>query len=387
MAPHGPSGIPPPLVGGKQQTLAELHAEDLFYEARASELADAVQHRTVRWVDLPPVMAPAPDRPPSGEEVIKVEELVSPDKLMKKVFLLAGDEFSDWQLDSFSSKDGMLLSIAPHAVNRYVKEGPISAELYGPVMADFVLVTNMSKPGQSWYELSVASLEDYVAAWCDCQPSVTILCLGFWDVVLGKVAWTPESVSPGVYGRYVLYHLDLFLNEARRYCFRNRICFDGWMCNHRFLYLGLPAWLSLTPDIESSFTIAASTWRRMRQFMYKDIYALEDLMWSKYRMVTFNPQVPSALLGTSGVYFRLGRRYSRYYVAQVLSALAKLVCVRPACQLPADLQSIKDHMWDRTPRDDRRREILTSVRSCGAYWAHFMPIGITFQQMYNLGHW
>ena len=110
-------------------------------------------------------------------------------------------------------------------------------------------------------------------------------------------------------------------------------------------------------------------------------------MWSKYRILTFNPQVPSALLGTTGVYFRLGRRYSRLYVGQVMSAVAKLVCVRPACQLPMDLKSIKDHLWDRPPKDDRRREVLTSVKACGAYWAWFVPIGKTFRQLYNLGHW
>ena len=248
-------------------------------------------------------------------------------------------------------------------------------------------MTNKSVAGQSWYEISVASLEEYVADWCECQPTVTVLCLGFWDVVLGKVAWTPESVRAGVYGQYVMYHLDLFLGEARRYCFSNRINFDGWQVNHKFLFLGLPAWLALTPDLESKYTIDASTWRRMRQFMFKDVYALEDLMWHKYRMVAFNPQVPSALLGTAGVYFRLGRRYSRLYVAQTLQAVAKLVCVRPACQLHMDLESVRDHLWGREPKDVRRREVLTSVRSCGAYWAFFIPTGMTFRQMYHLGHW
>ena len=386
MAPHGPS-VRPHHVSGQQQSLAELYAEDLFYEAKASETAAAINHRVLRWVDLPPMMAPQPDRPPSGAAVKRVEEKVSPDKLIPKVFLLGGDEVCDGQLASFCNEDETLLSIAPHGVSRYLEEGPIDTEPFGPVLADFVMVHNKSQPGQTWYEVCIGHVESYVADWCECQPAVTVLCLGFWDVVLGKVAWTPESVSRGVYGRYVLYHLDLFLHEAKRYCFKNRISFEGWQVKHKFLFLGLPAWLAMTPDLESSHTISTSTWRRMRQYMFTDIYALEDLMWAKYRMVTFNPQVPSALLGTSGVYFRLGKRYSSLYVGQVLSAVAKLVCVRPACQLPMDLKSIKDHLWDRPPKDDRRREVLTSVRACGAYWAWFVPIGKTFRQLYHLGHW
>ena len=165
MAPHGSSMRPLP-VSGQQQSLAELHEEDLFYEARASELAAAISHRVIRWVDLPPVMAPQPDRPPSGAAVKRVEDKVSPDKLIKKVFLLGGDEFSEGQLDSFSSEDGSLLSIAPHAVRRYVEEGPIDIEPFRPVLANLVMVKNCSQPGHTWYEVSIGDLENYVA---DCM--------------------------------------------------------------------------------------------------------------------------------------------------------------------------------------------------------------------------
>ena len=48
----------------------------------------------------------------------------------------------------------------------------------------------------------------------------------------------------------------------------------------------------------------------MRQVIYKDLYALEDLLWSKYRTVCFNPKVPSALLGTEYHYLLI----STYYI-------------------------------------------------------------------------
>ena len=104
-------------------------------------------------------------------------------------------------------------------------------------------------------------------------------------------------------------------------------------------------------------------------------------------MVAFTPQMPGPVLESQNVFFMLGARYSRFYVAQVLSAIAKLVCVRPACQLADSPKAFKNLFWDREGQDSLRREVLTKVKPCGPYMAWFVPLGQTFRQMYELGHW
>ena len=114
---------------------------------------------------------------------------------------------------------------------------------------------------------------------------------------------------------------------------------------------------------------------------------MEDYLWAKYRVATFTPRIPGAILESENVYFQLGRRYSRFYIAQILSAAAKLVCTRPACQMANDSKALKDLFWDRSGDPDLRKEVLTKTKPCGPYIAWFVPLGKTFRDMYSLGHW
>ena len=86
-------------------TLAELHVDDLFYEGMAHEVHRDLERCTLCWVDLPPYVQQVPSRPPSGDEVRKVEEFVSPDKRLKLAYLFSGCEMSSWQLDPFLNED------------------------------------------------------------------------------------------------------------------------------------------------------------------------------------------------------------------------------------------------------------------------------------------
>ena len=368
-------------------TLAELHEADLFYEGKARETHLALERHALCWVDLPPYTQQAPSRPPKGDEVKVVEESVTPDKRLKLVYVIGGCEMASWQLDPFLNEDGSLLSVAPHRVNRYVLGGPVDPGLFGPVSADFVRFVNKSVIGQSWHEVSVASVDRYVSDWCDSRPDVTVLCLGFWDVVLGLVVWTKDCVTPGVYGRYVIRHLELFLTCARHYCYRNRIDYDAWMVGHTFLLVSIPNWAQLTPDIVSRDTISIETWQHVRRRCFVDMYDLEKLLWAKYNAIVFTPKVPVESLGAQGYFYMLGCRYSRLYIAQILAVVAKVCCVRPACRLPADCKAMKCLINDRPCRDKAREDVLRQLGTCGRFFARFVPIGKTFREMYELGHY
>ena len=76
---------------------------------------------------------------------------------------------------------------------------PLGPGLFGPVSADYVSFVNKSVIGQSWHQVSVACVDQYVSDWCKAWPDVTVLALGFLDVVLGYVLWTKDCVTPGVY--------------------------------------------------------------------------------------------------------------------------------------------------------------------------------------------
>ena len=49
-------------------------------QERGRAVATAVEHPTLRWVDLPPEVLPLPRGPPDGPEVQRVEDIVTPDK-------------------------------------------------------------------------------------------------------------------------------------------------------------------------------------------------------------------------------------------------------------------------------------------------------------------
>ena len=388
MAPNTPTRIESPqdLASKPALTQYELYLEDQFFEEQARVTAAAIAKSGLQWVDLPPTLHPVPDRPPCGDEVLRVEGIVSPDKRLKLVYMVAGCEFSEWQLESFVNRDGSLLSVAPHTVNRYMDEGPLGKGLFGPVSADFVCVVNKSVAGQNWHEVCVSDVETYVSDWVEARPSVTVFCLGFWDVVVGHVVWRPEDVRPGVYGNYVLEHLEKFISCARRYCFANRVDFDAWMVDHTFLLLHIPSWATLSEEMVTSYTVSVDTWRAIRSVCFRDMYAMETLLWAKYNAILFCPWLPLNLLGGEGVFYRLGRRYSRLYVAQVLAVIAKIVCVRPACKLPHCSKAMKALLNGRPCGDPLREEVLSKLTPCGRLFAWYMPQSVSFRHMYQSGH-
>ena len=389
MAPKNPCDKDPSarnLPADPPVSLHELHLDDLFFEQQASVTAHAAARQGIRWVDLPPRVLPEPARPPIGEDVLGVEAIVSPDKRIPVVYIVGSCEFSEWQLDPFLNADNSLLSVAPHSVNRYLMEGPISHGLFGPVSCDFVRVVNKSVAGQSWHEISVAAVDQYVADWCDASPSVTVLALGVFDAIMGHVAWTAEAVRPGIYGEYVLQHLELFLTRARMYCYRHRVDFEAWMVQHHFLLLSVPAWATLSEDMVSKDTVSVATWKALRPLLFRDMYKLESLLWAKYNAIVYCPWLPLEVLGGDGVFYRLGRRYSRLYVAQVLNVVAEVVCVRPACKLPHDSKAMKALLADRPSGDALRDEVLAKLPVCGPYFAWFVPQNSTFRQMYQQGY-
>ena len=365
-----------------------MREEELFFEKKAKEFAVELARPFITWVDLPPILHPSPSRPPHGAEIVELQEKVSPDKRLGMVYVIGADEMAFNQLDPFLNEDKTLLTIAPHSVNMYQANGPISNELFGPVGVDFVRVYNDSQMGQSWQEVAVTCADDYVKRWVDAQPSVTILCLGFWDCVLGLIAWTPESSNRGVYGRYYMYNLDLFLSKAREYCRSQRRDFEAWMSVHIFLILQIPNWAKYTRDLETPQTISVATWDRLRKHSYHDMYQLERVLWEKYNAVLCSPFIPHDLVSQQEEFFRLGEKFSRLYIAQILAKAAKLICVRPCCRLPPGLEYMKDVLYEKAlwAKPSRGRAVSlpkVELGSCGKFYAFFFKKGQTMKDFFH----
>ena len=387
MAPNKVTdGEPLVEVATVSQTMHQMHMDDLFYGDVARDVVNELTDKTIRWVDLPPYPLPQPSRPPKGAEVLEVEKVISSDKRMKLVYFLGGCEMAGNQLDPFMNGEKNLLSIGPHAINRYAMEGPLGPGLFGPMTGEFVRVINKSVVGQSWHEVSVASVDRYVADWCEARPSVTVVSLGFWDMVMGHMAWTPECATQGVFGSYYTAQLNAFLLHAKRYCFTNRINFDAWYVDHSFIFISVPVWARLRPEMVSKYTISVKTFTTLRRVCFRDMYPLEATLWRDYRGFVFNPKVPVDQLHANNCFYTLGPKYSRLYIAQILSVVAKFVCVRPACRLPTEHLFLKDHMLDRPSKIRARKKFLSQVVQCGPYFAWFVPQGSSLREMHELGH-
>ena len=354
-----------------------LHLADLQMEARAAEVAVDLQDDKIRWIDLPPVLLPSPPHPPTDPLIAQAEAQVSNDKSLPKIFLMAGDEFSGDRAKSFLSKDCSLLEIGPHVVSRYKIGGPISPGLFGPVSANFVSLTNLSEIGQSWYEVAIARVDHYVEAWCSAQPSVTVLGLGLWDLILGRIGWTPQCASNGVFSAYILEHLNMFIESARRFSRRQSVDFEAWYARHRFIMLSLPTWFCLDDAFATRFTISPATYARFRKRAFKDMYKVAPNLWESHRAVVYTPRLPVADLQSAGDYYLLGPAYNKFYMAQVFAICARIVCRKPCCDLPSELDKVKKLLLG-CPDD--------VGGMCGRYWARFMPQGVNFAELWELGH-
>ena len=364
--------------------LMAAHLEDNELLHQRMLVAQNVARITLKWVDLPPELFPKPPLPPNGEEVQDIESSISPDKVMKRIFVMAGDEFSvngggfdRW--GSFTNKEGNLVTIEPHIVTRYQRGGPVTTGIYGPVTAGFAPLYNASYPGQTWNEISKAQVDTYVSKWCTIRPSVTVIGVGIFDVFIGLVGWTPECVSPGIYREYYLEHLNLFINRARDYCRLNRIDFEGWYVHHKFVLLSIPSWVSLTEEMVSKYTISIKTWNKFRKICYKDMYPIQPMLWDNFRAVFFNPEMPNAELHTVGQCYLLGPKYSKLYIAQVLAAVARIICVRPYCQVPKEFRLMRTHLFHCPDEEEEEGK-------CGRYMCRFVPAGLRFQDLLDRGH-
>ena len=319
---------------------------------------------------------PLPNRPPRSEIVSPAESLCSPDKLLATVYILGGNEFADNKIATFTNEEGNILSIGPHFVSRYQLGGPISHGLFGPVKASFVKVINRSYVGQSWYEVTCADYESYVGEWSESCPSVTVVSLGLWDVLMGRCGWTPQCARKGMFGTYFLDCLEHFLARAREYCRCNGIDFAAWYSHHTFIFLSLPNWFTLTPELETPFTISVATWSRFRRICYTDIYPLQTHLWSKYRALYFHPEMPVNTIRTVGDCFLLGPVFSKLYLSQVFDKVARVLCISPGCRVPNDFKLMRKHVLGYPTAGDG---------SCGKFYAWFLPVGFSYMDLYNLG--
>ena len=109
-------------------SLFEEYEAELATQSLSQQVAKSIEHENVQWIDLHPIMLPAPDPLPSGNVVNAVEAQVSPDKTIPYIFILGSCEFSGNNLDPFLNDDKSLMGIGPHIISRYVLGGPISPD-------------------------------------------------------------------------------------------------------------------------------------------------------------------------------------------------------------------------------------------------------------------
>ena len=371
MAPSGKSLSE--VLDVSQLNLRNHGIQASFYEERAVEIKNIVESKHLDWIDLPPYVLAAPDRPPEGFGVINLERTINPAAQMPVIYILGGCEFGSEALLPFCNISQSLVSISPHMCSRFRMEGPFSVgKLVGPFESKFCPIINRSYPGQSFEEIAIDSGEEYISEWCTVKPRVTVLGVGFWDVVLGNVVWTPECVKKGVFATYYISMLKEFINKAREFSTTRRIDFDAWYVHHKFVVLPIPSWVKLTEEMSFRGTVSVATYNKLRSTCFRDMYKIQSYLWAEYRAIYYCPDMPNEQLCTVGLNYTLGPTMSKLYVGQVLAMVSKLVCAKPKCLCPNDFPLVKPHL-------------LTPQGSCGRFVARFLPKGTSFQQLWDDG--
>lgn len=216
-------------------------------------------------------------------------------------------------MKTFTGTDGDSLSINPHQSLRWQVGGPISAGPFGPVA-----VINRSEIGQSWYEVTNSWSDKYVQDWVLAGPSVTVLGLGMWDMIMGHIIWTPECSSlRGFFSAYWLKIFEMFLVQARSYANTQWIDFDALLARNQFVVLPPPSWFSMTKNLETDHTISVSTWNAARKYMFRDFYAIQEELWERHSAIVFNPKLPNSSVMSFSNDHLLSPKFNKLYLAQV----------------------------------------------------------------------
>ena len=107
------------------------------------------------------------------------------------------------------------------------------------------------------------------------------------------------------------------------------------------------------------------------------MYPIQEMLWDNFRAVFFNPEMPNAELHTVGQCYLLGPKYSKLYIAQGLAVVARIICVRPNCQVPKEFRLMRTHLFNCPDGEEG---------SCGRYMCRFIPAGFRLQDLWDMGH-
>ena len=277
-------------------------------------------------------MANAP-KPPSYEQVrARIGARNIPYEVPRACFI--GDfTLKRPTLEAILSEDGFTLSIWPHKV--WVKDaiGAFSEEQY-------VRYFNLSRARQQLTDFT--SNQEGMRKWVKYRPHVTVINMGFFDIIQENVTWD-RNPNKFLFADRLEAALSLFEEKAARDVGPGPM--RAWSQHHVFLVLSLPHWVKFQADQLAPGgrnIMDCVRYQKLRRLFNKGLAQRNKRLWDRFRAVMVAPNIPDRP-PTEGTAMRLSVEGRRWFSAGISNAIGRVVCItcklRPGCSC-ADRQHL-----------------------------------------------
>ena len=265
---------------------------------------------------------------------------------LKSVLLLGNEEMDSFRLSPFVSPDGVM-SIQGCKAWKYLRlqDSPTGLSR-GPYEGSVVRYTNLSQETLKLKDWADNSPDNpFVSEFLRLRPAVTVLNLGFYDILFGDVASTPAEATAGRFFSYVSKMITSFLWMVKDRASRYNQSYHQLLDRHAFLYVMPPSWYCHTELTALPGMISQDTYIALRRHFFRDMAGGKKVLWQSFRLWPLTPKTPpsaaeDAALGN----YILGTRNSRIFLGAVFASIARMVCHRPCCGLAVDFKGLPDRL-------------------------------------------
>ena len=252
-----------------------------------------------------------------------------------------------------------LLSISPHKTVIYRTSGPFS-NLSSPVPADgcYVKFKNLSQDQMSWKDI----LEpDFVKAFCDTRPIVTVFNLDMWSILNGNIVWTVDSAVRGAFWDYWYPLWGRFLQACEDYSASVHVEFKAWFKTSFIINVPCPPWIRFEDNFvlhsNDRELVSPKTFKLLAAITRKDYFSHKGMLWREYYFFCVCPKLPFAthsIVQSDNLTLKFG--FNKLFLGLILDATSKVVCNNSCCKI--------GHL-----SCGQLKNVINEVCNCGKYEA------------------
>ena len=351
-----------------------LHDTVIDFEKEKAKLRDSISSHDVNWVDLSSTR-PTTLRPGMESFFDDPEE---PSKHIKKVWCLGNEEFDPSRLAPFVSETAETFSIGGCSTQKWLLKMDSPTGLSsGPFPGTVVKFFNHSHQTLKLADFAESSSKNwYVDQFLAIRPAVTVLELGLYDALEGRIIREPGQAKAGVFSAYVRQKLDSFLWMVKDKSKRSKTLQDESVAqllkDHIWLFILPPCWYQHVEECMLPQFVSPHVFQALRKYIYRDMGAERTKFWEEVKLWSYHPKMPKdakddALKGN----YVLGTRLNRYYLANVFNVARKLLCDRSCCNKAVSATTLAKVCYERC--------------SCGPFLAYYSTLDEPLEFMFQNG--